>query len=60
MRKLSAALAGLTLVVTFSTPAWAAEAETRHQHRYSGQSDTPEGASSRGDKTQHDDPSILF
>ena len=60
MRKLSAALAGLTLVLTLASPAWAAETETRHHHRYSGQSASPNDAGRRGDKTQHDDPSILF
>lgn len=60
MRKLPAALAGLTLVMTLASPAWAAETQTRHQHRYSGQSDTRDGATARGDKTEHDDGSILF
>jgi len=59
MRKLSAALAALTLVVTLSGPAWAAGTEPRH-HRYSGQADSPDGADRSGDRTQHDDPSILF
>ena len=59
MRKLSAALAGLALVMTLSTPAWADTVEHRH-HRFSGRSDSSGQGSSRGDNEQHDDPSILF
>jgi hypothetical protein len=59
MRKLSAALTGLALVVTISTPAWADSVQHR-QHRFSGQSDARDNGRSRGDHTQHDDPSILF
>jgi hypothetical protein len=57
MRKLSAALAGLVVLATLSTPAWADTVQHR-QHRFSGQC-SAEG-SSRGDDVQHDDPSILF
>jgi hypothetical protein len=58
VRKLSAALTGLALVVTLSAPAWADTVQQRH-HRFSGRSESPnEGR--RGDKQQHDDPSILF
>lgn len=59
MRTLSAALAGLAVVVTLSTPAWADTVEHRH-HGFRGQSDSRGEGSSRGDNLQHDDPSILF
>jgi hypothetical protein len=59
MRKLSAALAGLAVVVTLSTPAWAETVQHRH-HRFGGQSDSRGEGWSRGDNVQHDDPSILF
>jgi hypothetical protein len=59
MRKLSAALTGLALVVTISTPALADTVQHRH-HRFNGQSDSPDNGRSRGDNIQHDDPSILF
>jgi hypothetical protein len=59
VRKLSAALTGLALVVTLSTPAWADTVQQRH-HRFSGRSESPGEGRSRGDNIQHDDPSILF
>ena len=59
MRRLSATLAGVTLAMTLSTPAWAATTEQRH-HRYRGQSDTPAQSARPGDAAQHDDPSVLF
>ncbi|MCA1847253.1 MAG: hypothetical protein LC792_29505 [Actinobacteria bacterium] len=59
MRKLSAVLAGLAIVVTLSAPAGADTIQQRH-HRFSGRSDSPGEGRSRGDNTQHDDPSILF
>jgi hypothetical protein len=58
VRKLSAALTGLALVVTLSTPAWADTVQQRH-HRFSDRSDSP-GEGRGGDNIQHDDPSILF
>jgi hypothetical protein len=63
MRRLAATLAGLALALTLSGPAWANEdpsSRSSHHSRFSGRSDS--GADSRpyGDKTQHDDPSILF
>ena len=59
MRNLSATLAGFTLVVTLSAPAWATTTEQRHHH-FSGRSDSPGEGRSQGDRPQHDDPSILF
>jgi hypothetical protein len=59
VRKLSAAITGLALVVTLSAPAWADTVQQRH-HRFSGRSDSPGEGRSRGDNIQHDDPSILF
>ena len=59
MRRLSAVLAGITLALALSAPSWAAGPESRH-HRFSGRSESPGEGQSRGDKTQHDDPSILF
>ena len=59
MRKLSAVLAGLAVVLTVSTPAWADTGQHRHRG-FRGQSDSRGGGSSRGDNLQHDDPSVLF
>jgi hypothetical protein len=61
MRKLPAAITGFVLVTTLSTPAWAAgdRPETRHHHRFSGRAASPDDGR-RGDRTQHDDPSVLF
>jgi len=59
MRKLSATLTGLVVILTLSTPAWADTVRQRHHH-FNGQSDSPDNGRSRGDNTQHDDPSILF
>jgi hypothetical protein len=58
MRKLSAALAGVFLAATLCSPAWADPTESRH-HRFRGRSESPYDGR-RGDRQQHDDPSILF
>ncbi|MCA1842266.1 MAG: hypothetical protein LC792_03575 [Actinobacteria bacterium] len=61
MRKLPAAIAGLTIAVTLSSPAWAATDTVQHRHHhFSGQSDG--GGNSRYDERHpaDDDGSILF
>ena len=59
MRRLPAALAGVALAATLSTPARAATTQQRHR-RYHAQSDGQAQPDPPGDAPQHDDPSILF
>jgi hypothetical protein len=62
MRKLPAAVAGLTLAVTLSSPTWAATDAVQHRHHhFSGQSDSA-GGNSRYDERHPDDDdgSVLF
>jgi len=60
MHRLPTALAGLTLVVALSAPAWAAEGTASHHRRFSGRSDSGSQEQPYGDAPQHDDPAILF
>jgi hypothetical protein len=60
MRKLPAAIAGLAIAITLSTPAWADGVQSRH-HRFGGQSDSSGADRARYDERHHDDDgSILF